>query len=294
LTIGFIDNRQSTIDNHKIMATKKYKPTSPGRRFQSVSTFEEITATRPEPSLTVTLKKTGGRNNQGRITSRHRGGGHKRAYRIIDFKRNKPSVPAKVATIEYDPNRSARIALLHYVDGEKRYILAPEGLSVGDTVVASPDADIQVGNALPLHKIPPGTPIHNIELKKGKGGQIVRSAGTSATIMAKEKGYAQVRLPSGEVRMVLLDCIATIGVVGNSEHGNISIGKAGRKRWLGRRPKVRGVVMNPVDHPHGGGEGRTSGGRHPVTPWGVPTKGYKTRKKRKASDKYIVRRRKQS
>jgi large subunit ribosomal protein L2 len=277
------------------MAVKKYKPTSPGRRFQTVSTFEEITATRPEPSLIVALKKKGGRNNQGRITSRHRGGGHKRFYRIIDFKRNKLSVPAKVATIEYDPNRSARIALLHYVDGEKRYILAPEGLTVGDTVVAGTESvDIQVGNALPLRNIPPGTPIHNIELKKGKGGQIVRSAGTSAVIMAKEKGYAQVRLPSGEVRLVLLDCMATIGVVGNAEHGNISIGKAGRKRWLGRRPKVRGVAMNPVDHPHGGGEGRTSGGRHPVSPWGVPTKGYKTRKKGKPSDKYIVRRRKQN
>jgi large subunit ribosomal protein L2 len=277
------------------MAVKKYKPTSPGRRFQTVSTFEEITATRPEPSLIVALKKKGGRNNQGRITSRHRGGGHKRFYRIIDFKRNKLSVPAKVATIEYDPNRSARIALLHYVDGEKRYILAPEGLKVGDTVVAGTEnVDIQVGNALPLRNIPQGTAIHNIELKKGKGGQIVRSAGTSAVIMAKEKGYAQVRLPSGEVRLVLLDCMATIGAVGNAEHGNISIGKAGRKRWLGRRPKVRGVAMNPVDHPHGGGEGRTSGGRHPVSPWGVPTKGYKTRKKRKPSDKYIVRRRKQN
>lgn len=274
------------------MANKKYKPTSPGRRFQTVSTFEEITSTTPEPSLLVALKKTGGRNNQGRITSRHRGGGHKRFYRIIDFKRNKHSVPAKVATIEYDPNRSARIALLHYLDGEKRYILAPEGLKVGDMVAAGSDVDIQTGNALPLRNIPPGTPIHNIEMKKGKGGQIVRSAGTSATIMAKEKGYAQVRLPSGEVRLILLDCMATIGVVGNAEHGNISIGKAGRSRWLGRRPKVRGVAMNPVDHPHGGGEGRTSGGRHPVSPWGVPTKGFKTRKKGKSSDKYIVRKRK--
>lgn len=274
------------------MAVKKYKPTSPGRRFQTVSTFEEITATRPEPSLTVALKKTGGRNNLGRITCRHRGGGHKRFYRIIDFKRNKDSVPAKVATIEYDPNRSARIALLHYVDGEKRYIIAPEGLKVGDMVVSGAEADIKVGNALPLRNIPPGTPIHNIELKKGKGAQIVRSAGTSAVIMAKEKKYAQVRLPSGEVRLVHLDCKATIGVIGNADHGNISIGKAGRSRWLGRRPKVRGVAMNPVDHPHGGGEGRTSGGRHPVTPWGVPTKGYKTRKKRNPSDKYIVRRRK--
>jgi large subunit ribosomal protein L2 len=274
------------------MAIKKYKPTSPGRRFQTVSTFEEVTATRPEPSLTVALKKTGGRNNLGRITCRHRGGGHKRFYRVIDFKRNKDSVPAKVATIEYDPNRSARIALLHYVDGEKRYIIAPEGLKVGNIVVSGAEADIKVGNALPLRNIPPGTPIHNIELKKGKGAQIVRSAGTSAVIMAKEKKYAQVRLPSGEVRLVHLDCKATIGVIGNADHGNISIGKAGRSRWLGRRPKVRGVAMNPVDHPHGGGEGKTSGGRHPVTPWGVPTKGYKTRKKRNPSDKYIVRGRK--
>lgn len=276
------------------MAVRKYKPTSPGRRFQTVSTFEEITTTRPEPSLIKPLKKTGGRNNLGRITSRHRGGGHKRFYRIIDFKRDKLSVPAKVATIEYDPNRSARIALLHYLDGEKRYILAPDGLKVGDRVVASAEADIQVGNALPLKHIPPGTPIHNIELKRGKGGQIVRSAGTSAVIMAKEGNYAQVRLPSGEVRLVHIECTATIGAVGNADHGNIVIGKAGRARWLGRRPKVRGVAMNPVDHPHGGGEGKTSGGRHPVSPWGMPTKGYKTRKKRNPSDKYIVRRRKQS
>jgi large subunit ribosomal protein L2 len=282
------------VDNQENMAVKKYKPTSPGRRFQSVSSFEEITATRPEPSLIVSLKKTGGRNNQGRITSRRRGGGHKRYYRIIDFKRDKDGVPAKVATIEYDPNRSARIALLHYVDGEKRYILAPDGLQVGSTIVSGSNVDITVGNALPLRNIPPGTPIHNIELKKGKGAQMVRSAGSSAVIMAKEKNYAQVRLPSGEVRLVHLDCKATVGVVGNTEHKNISIGKAGRSRWLGRRPKVRGVAMNPIDHPHGGGEGRTSGGRHPVTPWGVPTKGYKTRKKRKPSDKYIVRRRKQS
>ena len=283
-----------SIVNYVSMAVRKYKPTSPARRFQTVSTFEEITATRPESSLIKPLKKTGGRNNLGRVTSRHRGGGNKRFYRVIDFKRNKVSVPAKVATIEYDPNRSARIALLHYLDGEKRYILAPDGLKVGDTVVSSSEADIQVGNALPLKNIPPGTPIHNIELKQGKGGQIVRSAGTSAVIMAKEGKYAQVRLPSGEVRLVHLECMATIGVVGNADHGNIVIGKAGRSRWLGRRPKVRGVAMNPVDHPHGGGEGRTSGGRHPVSPWGVPTKGYKTRKKRKPSDKYIVRRRKQS
>jgi large subunit ribosomal protein L2 len=276
------------------MAVKKYKPTSPGRRFQTVSSFEDITATRPEPSLTVSLKKTGGRNNQGRITSRRRGGGHKRYYRIIDFKRDKDGVQAKVATIEYDPNRSARIALLHYVDGEKRYILAPDGLQVGSTIVSGSNVDIAVGNALPLRNIPPGTPIHNVELKKGKGAQMVRSAGSSAVIMAKEKNYAQVRLPSGEVRLVHLDCKATVGVVGNTDHKNITIGKAGRSRWLGRRPKVRGVAMNPIDHPHGGGEGRTSGGRHPVTPWGVPTKGYKTIKKRKPSDKYIVRRRKRS
>ena len=274
------------------MAVKKYKPTSPGRRFQTVSSFEEITATRPEPSLLVSLKKSGGRNNLGRVTSRHRGGGHKRYYRIIDFKRDKDGVPAKVATIEYDPNRSARIALLHYVDGEKRYILAPDGLRVGSTIVSGSTVDITVGNALPLRNIPPGTPIHNVELKKGKGAQMVRSAGSSAVIMAKEKNYAQVRLPSGEVRLVHLDCKATIGVVGNSDHKNISIGKAGRSRWLGRRPKVRGVAMNPIDHPHGGGEGRSSGGRHPVTPWGVPTKGYKTRKKGKPSDKYIVKKRK--
>jgi large subunit ribosomal protein L2 len=276
------------------MAVKKYKPTSPGRRFQTVSTFEDITATEPEPSLIVSLKKTGGRNNRGRITSRRRGGGHKRYYRIIDFKRDKDTVPAKVATIEYDPNRSARIALLHYLDGEKRYILAPDGLHVGDTIMSGANVDIAVGNALPLRNIPLGTPIHNVELKKGKGAQMVRSAGSSAVIMAKEKNYAQVRLPSGEVRLVHLDCKATIGVVGNTEHKNLSLGKAGRSRWLGRRPKVRGVAMNPIDHPHGGGEGRTSGGRHPVTPWGVPTKGYKTRKKRKSSDKYVVRKRKRN
>lgn len=274
------------------MANKTYNPTSPGRRFQTVSTFEEITATRPEPSLCVALRKTGGRNNLGRITSRHRGGGGKRFYRVIDFKREKESVPAKVATIEYDPNRSSRIALLHYVDGEKRYILAPEGLKVGDTVIAGVDVDIQPGNTLSLKNIPLGTPVHNVELRIGKGGQIVRSAGTSAVIMAKEKNYAHVRLPSGEVRLIHLNCKATVGVVGNSDHANISIGKAGRSRWLGRRPRVRGVAMNPIDHPHGGGEGKTSGGRHPVTPWGVPTKGYKTRKKRKPSTKYIVKRRK--
>lgn len=274
------------------MAIRTYKPTSPGRRFQSVSTFEEITATRPEPSLTVALRKTGGRNNHGHITSRHRGGGHKRFYRIIDFKRDKEGVPAKVATIEYDPNRSARIALLYYVDGEKRYILAPEGLKVGDKVITSHMADIVPGNTLPLKNIPPGIAIHNIELKKGKGGQIVRSAGASAVIMAKEKGYAQVRLPSGEVRLVHLECKATIGSIGNADHANISIGKAGRSRWLGRRPKVRGVAMNPVDHPMGGGQAKTSGGRHPCSPWGQPAKGFKTRKKRNPTSKYIVKRRK--
>ena len=272
------------------MAVKRVKPTSAGRRFQTYSTFEEITTTTPEKSLLKIIKKTGGRNVNGRITSRHRGGGHKRRYRIIDFKRNKVGIPAKVATIEYDPNRSARIALLHYVDGEKRYILAPLNLSVGDSVISSSEADIKPGNTLPLKNIPLGTHIHNIELTVGKGGQIVRSAGTYAQLMAKEDRYAQVKLPSGEVRMVLLNCHATIGQLGNVIHENISLGKAGRKRWLGRRPKVRGVAMNPVDHPMGGGEGRSSGGRHPCTPWGMPTKGYKTRNKRK-SNRYVVKKR---
>ena len=269
------------------MAIKSYKPTSAGRRHQTCSAFDEITTGKPEKSLLVSLKKTGGRNNNGRITSRHIGGGHKQKYRIIDFARNKLNIPAKVASIEYDPNRSARIALLHYVDGEKRYILAPLGLGVGDTVIASVDADIKPGNALPLKAIPMGTIVHNIELKQGKGGQLTRSAGTFAQLMNKEGKYAQVKLPSGEVRMVLQDCYATIGQVGNIDHENVSIGKAGRSRWLGKRPKVRGVAMNPVDHPHGGGEGRTSGGRHPVTPWGVPTKGYKTRTN-KTSSRFIV------
>lgn len=272
------------------MAIKTYKPTSAGRRHQTCSTFEEITSSSPEKSLLVKLKKTGGRNNFGRITSRHIGGGHRQKYRIIDFRRNKLDIPAKVASIEYDPNRSARIALLNYVDGEKRYILAPVGLKVGDTIVSSPSADIKPGNALPLRAIPLGTIIHNIELKIGKGGQLARSAGSFAQLMAKEGKYAQVKLPSGEVRMVLLDCCATIGQVGNLDHENVSIGKAGRSRWLGRRPKVRGVAMNPVDHPHGGGEGRTSGGRHPVTPWGIPTKGYKTRTN-KTSSRFIVKKR---
>ncbi len=273
------------------MAVKKVKPTSPGRRFQSYTSFEEITRTKPERSLLRPLKKSGGRNVNGRITCRHRGGGHKRHYRIIDFKRDKQGIPARVASIEYDPNRSARIALLHYADGEKRYILAPLKLSVGDTVMSGPEADIQPGNALPLENIPLGTHIHNIELRVGQGGQIVRSAGTYAQLMAKEDRYALIKLPSGEVRMVLRKCMATIGQLGNVMHENISLGKAGRKRWLGRRPKVRGVAMNPVDHPMGGGEGRSSGGRHPCSPWGMPTKGYKTRKNKK-TDRYIVKKRK--
>ncbi|MDD3582093.1 MAG: 50S ribosomal protein L2 [Desulfobacca sp.] len=272
------------------MALIQRKPTSPGRRFQTSPDFEELTATRPEKSLLKTLKKSGGRNNLGRVTVRHRGGGHKRQYRVIDFKRDKLEVPAKVATIEYDPNRSARIALLHYVDGEKRYILAPIDLKVGDTVISSAHADIKPGNAMPLEKMPLGTLIHNIELKIGKGGQMARAAGVYAQLMAKEGKYAHLKLPSGEVRLVLLGCRATIGQLGNVEHENISIGKAGRKRWLGRRPHVRGVAMNPVDHPLGGGEGKSSGGRHPCTPWGKPTKGYKTRKT-KASDRYIIKRR---
>jgi large subunit ribosomal protein L2 len=273
------------------MAVKKVKPTSPGRRAQSYTSFEEITRTKPEKSLLKVIKKTGGRNVYGRITCRHRGGGNKRHYRIIDFKRDKIGIPAKVATVEYDPNRSARIALLHYADGEKRYILAPVNLKVGDTVLSGPEADIKPGNTLPLINIPLGTHIHNIELQIGKGGQIVRSAGTYAQLMAKEGRYALIKLPSGEVRMVLSKCKATIGQVGNVVHENISLGKAGRKRWLGRRPKVRGVAMNPVDHPMGGGEGRSSGGRHPCSPWGVPTKGFKTRRKRKSS-RLIVKKRK--
>ncbi len=273
------------------MALRKVKPTSAGRRFQTYQTFDEITTTTPEKSLLRPLPFKGGRNNLGRVTARHRGGGHKRHYRVIDFKRDKAGVPAKVATIEYDPNRSARIALLHYQDGEKRYILAPRKLEVGDTVMAGPDADIKPGNTLPLSNIPLGTHIHNIELKLGKGGQIVRSAGGYAQLMAKEGRYALVKLPSGEMRLVLAKCSATIGQIGNVNHENLSLGKAGRKRWLGRRPKVRGVAMNPVDHPMGGGEGRSSGGRHPCSPWGVPSKGFRTRKK-KASDRLIVKRRK--
>lgn len=274
------------------MAVKRYSPTSPARRFMTVSTFEEITKKEPEKSLVETLKKTGGRNVYGRITVRHIGGGTKKKYRIIDFKRNKDGIDAKVAAIEYDPNRTANIALLYYVDGEKRYILAPVGLKVGDIVESGPEADIKPGNALPLANIPVGTMVHNIELKPGKGGQLVRSAGGAAQLMAKEGDYAQLRLPSGEVRMVSQLCKATIGQVSNIEHENISVGKAGRKRWMGVRPTVRGVVMNPVDHPHGGGEGKSPIGRpSPVTPWGKPTLGYKTRKKNKKSDKYIVKRR---
>ncbi|MGE5578043.1 MAG: 50S ribosomal protein L2 [Syntrophothermus sp.] len=273
------------------MPIKKYKPTSPGRRQMTVSTFEEITKSKPEKSLLEPLKSSGGRNSAGRITVRFRGGGHKRMYRVIDFKRNKTDVPAKVAAIEYDPNRSARIALLHYADGEKAYILAPLGLAVGDTVVSGAGADIKVGNAMPLANVPVGTMIHNIEMKPGKGAQLVRTAGAGAQLMAKEGDFAHVRLPSGEVRLVSLLCRATIGQVGNVEHENINIGKAGRSRWLGRRPHVRGVVMNPIDHPHGGGEGRSPIGRSsPVSPWGKPTLGYRTRKA-KASDKMIVRRR---
>ncbi len=278
----------SNMDN--IMAIKKTKPTSPGRRFQDHLRSEEITRTTPEKRLLRANRKKGGRNANGRITCRHRGGGHKRHYRIIDFKRDKPGIPAKVASIEYDPNRSARIALLHYADGEKRYIPAPLHLTVGDTVMSGPEADIRPGNALPLKNIPLGTHIHNIELRPGKGAQMARSAGTYAQLMAKEDRYALVKLPSSEVRMVLLTCHATIGQVGNVMHENISVGKAGRTRLMGRRPKVRGVAMNPVDHPMGGGEGRSSGGRHPCTPWGVPTKGYRTRKN-KRSDKYIVKKR---
>ncbi|MBS3898620.1 MAG: 50S ribosomal protein L2 [Dethiobacter sp.] len=274
------------------MAIKKFVPTSPGRRFMTVRTFQEITSTEPEKSLLEPLKKKAGRNAQGRITVRHQGGGHKRKYRIIDFKRDKTGVPAKVATIEYDPNRSANIALLHYADGEKRYILAPVGVTVGTEVSAGAGVDIKPGNAMPLKAIPVGTLIHNIELKVGKGGQMVRSAGASAQLMAKEGKNAHVRLPSGEVRLVSLECYATIGQVGNLEHENITVGKAGRSRWMGKRPTVRGTVMNPVDHPHGGGEGKAPIGRKgPVTPWGKPTLGYKTRKKNKKSDQYILKRR---
>ena len=271
------------------MALRKYKPTSPGRRFMSVSGFDEITKSEPEKSLVEPLKKSGGRNAYGRITRRHQGGGHKRRYRVIDFKRLKDGVPAKVAAIEYDPNRSARIALLHYADGAKSYILAPARLRVGATVESGPRADIRPGNALPLANIPTGTLVHNVELKPGKGGQLARSAGSGVQLVAKDEGYGVLRLPSGEMRRVPLTCRATVGQVGNVDHENITGGKAGRSRWKGVRPTVRGSAMNPVDHPHGGGEGKSKGGRHPVTPWGVPTLGYRTRKKNKDSDRYIVR-----
>lgn len=272
------------------MAVKAFKPTSPGRRFQTVSDFAEITTDKPEKSLLLPLKKTGGRNSYGRITARHIGGGHKRRYRVIDFKRNKRDIPAKVASIEYDPNRTSRIALLQYGDGEKRYIIAPVDLKVGDEILAGENTEIRPGNALPIRKIPIGSLIHNVELKIGKGGQLIRSAGSNGQLVAKENNYAHIKMPSGELRLVHVECYATIGQVGNADHSNISIGKAGRKRWLGKRPKVRGVAMNPVDHPMGGGEGRSSGGRHPCTPWGKPTKGYRTRKN-KSTDKFIVRRR---
>ncbi|MBW6462716.1 MAG: 50S ribosomal protein L2 [Dethiobacteria bacterium] len=275
------------------MAVKRFKPTSPGRRFATVSTFEEITKTEPEKSLLAPLSKKAGRNSYGRITVRHQGGGHKRAYRIIDFKRNKDDVPAKVAGIEYDPNRTANIALLHYTDGEKRYILAPLGLRTGQTVISGDKVEVRPGNAMPLRSIPVGTFVHNIEMKRGHGGQLARSAGTAAQLSAKEGDQAFIRLPSGEVRLIPLDCRATVGQIGNIEHENLTIGKAGRSRWLGRRPTVRGSVMNPCDHPHGGGEGRAPIGlKRPVTPWGKPTLGYKTRKKNKDSDRLIVRRRK--
>ncbi|MBN2032477.1 MAG: 50S ribosomal protein L2 [Deltaproteobacteria bacterium] len=273
------------------MAIKRYKPTSAGRRNMTHSTKEEVSRKKPEKKLLAPLKKTGGRNSLGRITARHRGGGHKRMYRIIDFKRDKDGIPAKVASIEYDPNRSSHIAMLNYADGEKRYIIASSGLKVGDKVISGAGCEIRTGNALLLKDIPLGTSIHNLELNQGHGGQLARGAGSHAQLMAKEGKYAQIKLPSGEVRMVSLECKATIGQAGNAEHQKIRIGKAGRTRWLGKRPRVRGVAMNPVDHPHGGGEGKSSGGRHPVTPWGVPTKGYKTRG-RKPSDKLIVKKRK--
>ncbi|MBI2880982.1 MAG: 50S ribosomal protein L2 [Candidatus Tectomicrobia bacterium] len=274
------------------MAVKTFHPTSPGRRFQTASDFAEVTKDRPEKRLLSPAPKSGGRNARGRMTARRRGGGHKRRYRIVDFRRDKDGVPGVVEAVEYDPGRSARIALVKYADGDKRYILAPWKIQVGARIMAGEKAEIRTGNTLPLSQIPLGSFIHNVELKPGKGGQMVRSAGSQAQLMAKEGQYAQVKLPSGEVRMVPLACRATMGQVGNLEHENISIGKAGRSRWLSRRPKVRGVAMNPIDHPMGGGEGKTSGGRHPTTPWGKPTKGYKTRKKGKPSDAYIIRRRK--
>ncbi len=275
------------------MAVKKYKSVTPGRRFATVSDFSVLTKKEPEKSLTVSLKKTGGRNNNGRITRRHSGGGHKRLYRIIDFKRNKDNIPAKVVAIEYDPNRSARIALIQYEDGEKRYIIAPTELKIGSRVISGENVDIMPGNCLPIKNIPVGTIIHNIELKPGKGAEIARSAGSAAQVLAKEEKYAQIKLPSSEVRLIDVNCRACIGQVGNLDHSIISLGKAGRKRWLGIRPGVRGTAMNPHDHPHGGGEGKNkSAGRDPVTPWGKPTLGYKTRKKNKQSNKFIIRRRK--
>ncbi|MBI5562570.1 MAG: 50S ribosomal protein L2 [Deltaproteobacteria bacterium] len=273
------------------MPVKSYKPTSPAIRKKTTLVFEGIAKKRPERGLVVPIKKTGGRNNAGRVTMRWIGGGHKRLLRLIDFKRDKRGIPATVAAIEYDPNRTANIALLHYADGEKRYIIAPNDLKVGDGVTAGPDSDIKPGNCLPLRSIPVGTFVHNVEMKVGKGGQLVRSAGGYAQLMAKEGGYATIKLPSSEMRLVLQECYATVGQIGNLDHENVTIGKAGRSRWLGKSPKVRGVAMNPVDHPHGGGEGKSKGGNHPTNPWGVPTKGYKTRKKQ-VSDKYIITRRK--
>lgn len=273
------------------MGIRSYKPTSPARRFYSVQTFDEITSTTPHKPLVQSLKSSGGRNNHGNLTSWWRGGGHKRAYRLIDFKRDKLNIPAKVSTVEYDPNRSARIALLTYADGEKRYILHPLGLKVGDTIISAPTADILPGNCMALKNVPLGTMIHNVEFRPGKGGQIARSAGSGVQLVAKDGAYVSIKMPSGELRLINAECFATIGQVGNLEHENISIGKAGRQRWLGIRPHVRGVVMNPVDHPHGGGEGKTSGGRHPVSPWGQPTKGYKTRRN-KATSRFIIERRK--
>lgn len=274
------------------MGIRTIKPTSPGNRFATRSDFATVTTDKPEKSLTVALRKSGGRNHHGRITVRRRGGGHRRRYRIIDFKRDKAGIPAKVATIEYDPNRSAHIALLHYVDGEKRYILAPYGLRVGDTVISGEGAPLKIGNALKLKQIPTGQVVHNVELVPGRGGQLVRSAGVGAQVMAHDEGFTTLKLPSGEIRMVSEECMATLGEVGNRTHEQIVSGKAGRTRWLGHRPKVRGVAMNPVDHPMGGGEGKSSGGRHPTTPWGKPTKGYKTRPKNKKSDAMIIKRRK--
>jgi large subunit ribosomal protein L2 len=272
------------------MPIRKYNPTSPGVRQKTSLTFDEITTNEPHPPLTEKLDRSGGRNNQGHLTSWWRGGGHKRLYRIIDFKRDKKDIAGKVSTVEYDPNRSARIALVTYADGEKRYILQPVGIKVGDTIVAGDNVDILPGNCLPLKNIPLGTQIHNVELRPGKGGQIARSAGSSVQLVARDGEYASVKMPSGEIRKINVECVATIGQVGNLDHENVSIGKAGRSRWLGKRPHVRGVAMNPVDHPLGGGEGKTSGGRHPVTPWGQPTKGFKTRR-RKDTDRFIVQRR---